>query len=145
MEVISLFAREYVAATLAARVDQPQREHFKTHEEYEKAWIAWNRNNRKIDHAQQAINKKYNAGEQPQREQFGTHEEYEKAWLQWSKTSRKSAHASQDMLKKQDAKGEKEQEKLRQKASGEKKPGILSKIFGKKSRRALLSEWDELE
>ena len=145
VEVISLLAREYVAAALAARAEQPQREQFKTHDEYEKAWLAWNRNNRKIDHAQQAINKKYNAGEQPQREQFKTHEEYEKAWLQWSKTSRKAAHASQDMLKKQTAKGEKEQEKLRQKASGEKKPGIVSKIFGKKSRRELLSEWDELE
>ena len=111
MEVISLLAREYVAAALAARTEQPQREQFKTHEEYEKAWIAWNRNNRKIDHARQAISKKYNPGEQPQREQFKTHEEYEKAWLQWSKTTRKAAHASQDMLKKQTAKGEKEQEK----------------------------------
>ena len=145
VEVINLLAREYVAAALVARMEQPQREHFKTYEEYEKAWLAWSRNSRKIDHAQQAIYKKYNPGEQPQREQFKTHEEYEKAWLQWSKTSRKAAHASQDMLKKQTAKGEKEQEKLRQKASGEKKPGIVSKIFGKKSRRELLSEWDELE
>lgn len=144
MEVISLLAREYVASTLAVRMDQPQREHFKTHEDYEKAWIAWNRNNRKIGHAQQAIDKKYNAGEQPQREQFSSHEEYEKAWLKWNKTNRNGHHATQDMLKKQISKGEKEQEKLRQKASGEKKPRLISKILGK-SKRELLSEWDELD
>ncbi|EPS98183.1 hypothetical protein FOMPIDRAFT_1024752 [Fomitopsis schrenkii] len=145
IEVISLLAREYVAATLAARVDRPRREQFRTHEDFEKAWLAWNRTNRKIDHAEQAISKKYNAGPQPQREQFSSHAEAEKAWLEWNKMSRKESHASIAMLKKHTAQGEKEQKRLRQDASGEKKPKIVSKILGGKSKRELLSEWEELE
>ena len=94
---------------MVARMEQPRREQFRTHEEYEKAWIAWSRNMRKIDYAHQAIAKKYTPGAQPRREQFRTHEEYEKAWLQSrNKTSRKAAHVQQDMLKKHVAKGAKE-------------------------------------
>ncbi|TFY57210.1 hypothetical protein EVJ58_g7162 [Rhodofomes roseus] len=57
---VDLLEREYFEPGLVARgpLDQPQREHFKTFDEYEKAWIAWNRRMRKIDHSSQKALKK---------------------------------------------------------------------------------------
>lgn len=129
---------------MVARTDQPRREQFKNHADYEKAWIAWSRRNRKIDHGMQKILKEHKTTAKPQREHFGSFEEYEKAWLKWNRANRKVDHASQKLIKGEAAKGEKEQAKIRAKANGEKKPGLMSKIFGK-GKRELAYEWDELE
>ena len=92
----------------------------------------------------QKILKEHKTTAKPQREHFGSFEEYEKAWLKWNRANRKVDHASQKLIKGEAAKGEKEQAKIRAKANGEKKPGLMSKIFGK-GKRELAYEWDELE
>lgn len=132
LEAITLLARDFIAEALVARTDRPRREQFKEFDDYEKAWIAWNRRNRKVDHGMQKINKTHQPGDRPLREQFKSFEEYEKAFLKWNRTSRKGDHASQKLIKSEAAKGEKEQEKIRAKAD-------------KKGKRELAYEWDELE
>jgi len=60
LDIVDLLRREYLPARLVARdaFDQPQREHFKTFEEYEKAWMQWNRRNMKMDKSiKKALNK----------------------------------------------------------------------------------------
>ena len=47
-----LFARTYLSDELAARsLEQPRRENYRTHDEYERAFLEWNRRMRKMDHA----------------------------------------------------------------------------------------------
>ncbi|KAH9828708.1 uncharacterized protein C8Q71DRAFT_851962 [Rhodofomes roseus] len=52
-----LFEREYLEPGLVARgpLDQPQREHYRTFDEYEKAFLEWNARMRKMDHAGKKI------------------------------------------------------------------------------------------
>ena len=92
----------------------------------------------------QKIIKQHKTTDRPQRQHFGSHEEYEKAFVAWNRANRKADHALQSLIKGHVAKGEKEQAKIRAKANGEKKPGLMSKIFGK-GKRELAYEWDELE
>ncbi|KAH9841561.1 uncharacterized protein C8Q71DRAFT_904323 [Rhodofomes roseus] len=56
----SVVEREYFEPELVARgpLDQPQREHYKTYEEYEKAWLDWSRRMRKMNHSTQKALKK---------------------------------------------------------------------------------------
>ena len=47
-----LLARTYLADELATRsLEQPRRENYRTHDEYERAFLEWNRRMRKMDHA----------------------------------------------------------------------------------------------
>jgi len=72
LDIVDLLRREYLPAGLVARneFDQPQREHYKTFDEYEKAWLQWNKRNRKLD---QSMKKATNAyAKQYQKQQGGS-------------------------------------------------------------------------
>lgn len=142
---LDLLAREYLSAALVARMERPEREHFRTLEEYEKAWRAWNRRNGRMSHELQHTIQKHDPGRQPQREHYGSHAEYDAAWRKWSKDSRKVAHSMKKSVDKHTAKGAKEQHKLAQKAEKKKKPGFFARLFGKKrkSKRDLMYVFDE--
>ena len=145
-ELAGLLAREYLSTELVTRMERPEREHFRTVEEYEKAFRAWNRRMGKMQHTIQHTMQKHDPGHQPQREHYGSHEEYEAAWRKWSKDSRKVGHSLKKTVDKHSAKGAKEQYKLAQKAAKTKKPGFFSRLLGfgkKKSKRELMYVFDE--
>lgn len=141
---VDLIARD-LSAALIARMDRPERSHFKTEEEYDKAWRAWNRRMGKLSDAMQHTMQKHDPGERPEREHFSSYAEYSKAWDQWNRNSRKVSTSLKKAVDKHVAKGEKEQHKIVHTAAEKKKPGFFSKLTGKgkkKSRRELMYALD---
>ena len=126
-ELAGLLAREYLSTELVTRMERPEREHFRTVEEYEKAFRAWNRRMGKMHHTIQHTMQKHDPGHQPQREHYGSHEEYDKAFRKWNQQNRKIDHGTQKLVDQHAKQAQKDQ----QKASETKKVGIVGKVLGK--------------
>ena len=154
-----LYAREYDVPELFARglLDPPQRESFRNFDDYEEAWLAWNKRARQMSKKMEKI--KY-AGPRPQLDNYKTHEEAQAAHTKWFHESLKASQQSQKIVQNTAAKAAKaavkqaqHERKLDEQArkqaqagpSTPKKPGLIGKLLGKgKAKRAMGydGEWD---
>ncbi|KZT71098.1 hypothetical protein DAEQUDRAFT_724461 [Daedalea quercina L-15889] len=78
LHIYDLVARKFLADPLIARTDEPKREHYQTHADYDKAWRAWSQKNRKTDHQLKKILQHTDLNE-PQRDHYKSQQDYEKA------------------------------------------------------------------
>ena len=89
LDAVTLLARDL----LFARLDEPKREHYANHEQWEKAWKSWNRHNGEILREHQKTLAKHPMAGEPQ-PHHGDHE----AWKQWNHDNRHVDHHMQDTI-----------------------------------------------
>ena len=79
---------------LFARLNEPKREHYATHEQYEKAWKSWNRHNGEIMREYQKTLQKHPMAGEPQ-----PHDP--EAWKKWAQDNRHVANHMQSHMAQQ--------------------------------------------
>ena len=102
LDAVALLARDL----LYARFDEPKREHYASHDQWEKAWKSWNRHNGAILRDQQKTLAKHPLAGEPA--PHGDHD----AWQAWNHDNRHVDHHMQDTIHREGHEHYKDQRKI---------------------------------